>query len=180
MARGKPIGPLIRFTDAVATEIGERLSNGESLRTICADDNMPRQATVFRWLADERYSGFREQYTRAREAQADAIFDEFLYFADDGSNDWMVMRNADGENIGWTENGEVLRRSVLRVEARKWMAGKLRPKKYGEKLELEHTGEVKTTIDASALANLTAEQREQLRSITQALAAKPAGDTEGS
>lgn len=75
---------------------------------------------------------------RAREAQADAIFDEILDIADDGSNDWMERHDAEGGSIGWKENGEAIGRSRLRIDARKWMAGKLRPKVYGEKLGVEH------------------------------------------
>jgi hypothetical protein len=62
---------------------------------------------------------------RAREAQADAIFDECLDIADDGSNDFM------GEDEKY--NGDAVARSKLRVDTRKWMAGKLAPKKYGDK-----------------------------------------------
>jgi hypothetical protein len=97
---------------------------------------MPAKSSVFKWLSEQ--PSFSDQYARARETQADAIFDEILDIADDGSNDWMERKNDDGENIGWRENGEALRRSALRVDARKWMAGKLRPKKYGEKVQ--HTG----------------------------------------
>lgn len=126
--------------EAHKATICNRIANGESLRAICSDDGMPAASTVFLWLNDDPV--FSEQYARAREAQADALFDEILDIADDGSNDWMERKNADGQNIGWMENGEALRRSALRVEARKWMAGKLRPKKYGDKLELEHGGQV--------------------------------------
>ncbi len=126
------------FSQGVADRICERLADGESLRAICTDSDMPSKAAVFKWLAANE--AFVDQYARAREAQADAIFDEILDIADDGSNDWMERKNSDGENIGWQENGEALRRSALRVDARKWMAGKLRPKKYGEKLMTEHSG----------------------------------------
>lgn len=124
------------FTQEIADAICERLADGESLRTICTAEDMPNKATVFRWLANN--DAFRDQYASAREAQADALFDEILDISDDGSNDWMERKNSDGQNIGWMENGEALRRSALRVDARKWIAGKLRPKKYGDKLELEH------------------------------------------
>lgn len=120
--------------------ICDRIANGESLRSICSGDDTPAASTVFLWLADD--STFSEQYARAREAQADALFDEILDIADDGRNDWMERKNKDDQNIGWVENGEALRRSALRVDARKWMAGKLKPKKYGDKLELEHGGRV--------------------------------------
>lgn len=132
------VGRPSAYSDVIADAICERLAEGESLRSICSDDGMPDKSTVFRWLAANE--GFCDQYARAREAQADSLFDDILDIADDGSNDWMEKRNSDGENIGWQENGEALRRSVLRVDARKWMAGKLRPKKYGDKLVQELTG----------------------------------------
>lgn len=128
------------YDKAIGDLVCEALASGRSLRSVCEDDGMPSKTTVMRWLLDDE--AFRDQYAQARELQAEAIFDEIIDIADDGSNDWMERKNADGENIGWQENGEALRRSVLRVEARKWMAGKLKPKKYGEKLDLNHSGRV--------------------------------------
>ncbi len=113
-----------------------RLMDGESLRTVCLDDDMPARSTVHLWLA--QHQSFSDQYAKAREYQADTIFDEILDIADDGSNDWMEKRGEDGENLGWKENGEAIARSRLRVDARKWMAGKLRSKKYGDKIDHEH------------------------------------------
>jgi hypothetical protein len=126
------------FTQEIADIICERIADGESLRSICAKDEMPHTATVCRWLA--QHEAFREQYARARELQADALFDEILEIADNGEDDWMERKNADGTMTGWVENGEALRRSALRVDARKWMAGKLQPKKYSEKHQLALTG----------------------------------------
>lgn len=131
------------FTQAVADTICERIADGESLRAICDDDDMPGKSTVFRWLAADQ--SFQDQYARAREAQADSLVDDMLDIADDGRNDWIEKRNADGEAIGWIENGEALRRSQLRIDARKWMASKMQPKKYGEKLDLNHGGKIDLT-----------------------------------
>lgn len=130
------------FNDEIAALICERIANGESLRNICEDEAMPAQSTVFKWLND--FPAFSEQYARAREAQADALFDDILGIADDGRNDWME-RNF-GEDVRWVENGEAIRRSTLRIDARKWMAGKLRPKKYGDKLDLTATHEVGDSV----------------------------------
>lgn len=124
------------FTEQIADNICERLADGESLRAICAEDGMPNKSTVFRWLAI--HEGFRDQYTRAREAQADALFDDVLDIADNARNDWMERRGED--DAGWIANGENIQRSRLRIDARKWMAGKLRPKVYGEKLSQELSG----------------------------------------
>lgn len=123
------VGRKSDFTKDKADAICDRIGLGESLRRICADDGMPAVGTVCRWLAEN--AEFQEQYARAREAQADSIFDEILDIADDGSNDWMLKRFGDDER--WVENGEAIRRSQLRIDARKWMAGKLRPKRYGDK-----------------------------------------------
>jgi hypothetical protein len=122
------------YSEELAASILERLADGESLRSICDDEEMPDKSTVFRWLTANET--FRDQYALAREAQADALFDDVLAIADDGRNDWMRRKFGDDER--WVENGEALRRSQLRIDARKWMAGKLKPKKYGEKLDLNH------------------------------------------
>lgn len=120
------------YSQETVDKICERIADGESLRSICVDEDMPDKATVFRWLAI--HEAFRDQYSRARETQAETIFDEMLDIADDGSNDWMERKNSDGENMGWQENGEAIRRSQLRIAARQWMLGKMAPKKYGDKV----------------------------------------------
>ncbi|RYE96052.1 MAG: terminase small subunit protein, partial [Oxalobacteraceae bacterium] len=76
------------YSEEIADKICDGLADARSLRSICCDPDMPSQSTVFRWLGDDRYLAFREQYARAREAQADALFDEMLDIADDGTNDW--------------------------------------------------------------------------------------------
>lgn len=124
------------YSAELADAICERLADGESLRAICTDPAMPARSTVFKWLSQD--AAFADQYARAREAQADSLVDDMLEIVDDGTNDWME-RKIRGENIV-VLNEEALQRSKLRFEARKWMAGKLKPKKYGEKLTQELTG----------------------------------------
>ncbi len=133
--RGRPSG----YTEAIAAEICRRIAERESLRKICADPDMPDKTTVLRWLAAEENTEFRTQYAHAREMQADTLFDEALAIADDGTNDWMERLDKDGQAAGWQLNGEHVQRSRLRVDTRKWAAGKLAPKKYGDKLQ--HTGD---------------------------------------
>lgn len=123
-----------KYTDEIADMICQRIADGESLRKICAEPETPPMRTVFDWLADERHAIFRTKYARAREIQADTLFDEMLEIADDSRNDWM-QREA-SENAGWRENGEAIRRADIRIKTRQWMASKLLPKKYGDKIEL--------------------------------------------
>ena len=127
---------MAEFSQEIFDEICERISDGESLRDICQDEGMPNKSSVFRWLSKKDAGELRDQYARARECQADVIFDEVLSIADDARNDWMERRGE--EDAGWVANGEHIQRSRLRIDARKWMAGKLRPKVYGDKIDLTH------------------------------------------
>lgn len=138
--------------DSHKATICERIANGESLRQILETEGMPASSTVFKWLSDD--ASFSEQYARAREAQADAVFDDILSIADDGRNDWMERQDKDGETVGWTLNREAVARSQMRIEARKWMAGKLKPKKYGERLDLHHSGGIETMSEEQVDARL--------------------------
>src|SRR5271170_4189058 len=119
----RPIGRPSLFTTELGDANCNRIADGESLRSICEDADMPDNATVFRWLSAEQHKDFCSQYIRPREAQADSLVDDILLIADDARNDWMKR---DGENAtGYQENGEVLRRSALPIDARKWLAGKM-------------------------------------------------------
>lgn len=125
------------FSQELFDAICERIADGESLRTICSDVDMPNKATVFRWLAND--TALSDQYARAREAQADALFDEMLDIADNARNDWMERGGED--DAGYSLNGEHIQRSKLRIDTRKWMAGKMRPKVYGDKIDVTSGGE---------------------------------------
>jgi hypothetical protein len=124
------------YTPELADRICSRLADGESLRTVCRDEDMPDKATVFRWLRSNQ--PFCDQYTRAKEESADALTDEMLDISDDAINDWMLAHGKD--SAGWQVNGEHIQRSRLRIETRKWIASKLKPKKYGDKVDLTHAG----------------------------------------
>jgi hypothetical protein len=128
------------FTQEIGDLICERLADGESLRAICQGDDMPNRATVFRWLADEENKTFRDQYTRAREEQAETLLDEIVEIADDSRQDTIPKVGRDGEEYGEQPNSEWIARSRLRVDARKWVVSKLAPKKYGEKIQAEVSG----------------------------------------
>ena len=123
-----------RYTAKVAADICVRLAEGESLRAICKDDAMPALRTVMGWLFDSEHGEFSQQYASAREAQAEGWADEIVSIADDATGD---VNTDDGGKK--TVDHENIQRSRLRVDARKWVASKLLPKRYGDKLQ--HTGE---------------------------------------
>lgn len=114
-----------------------------------------------RWLLsnDEDKKEFCNQYARAREIQAEYIFEDILDIADDGRNDWMSVYNKRSGEYEDVPNPEVVNRSRLRVDARKWYLGKLQPKKYGDK----------TTKDVNVNVNLAERIKEGRSRIDPAL-----------
>lgn len=140
-----PAGRPTAKTPELVDEICAKLSDGRSLRSVCNDESMPSKTTVFRWLREDEE--FRDQYARAKEESADALVDEILDIADDGTNDWMERYTKDCESAGWQANGEHIQRSRLRIDTRKWVASKMKPKKYGEKVAHELTGPEGGPID---------------------------------
>ncbi len=128
------------YSDELAAEICRRIADGESLRKVCRDEAMPDKSTVLRWLALKANLEFRDQYARAREMWADSLFDETLEIADDATNDITVLPATGDKPQIEIVNHENIQRSRLRVDTRKWAAGRLAPKKYGDKVELTGAG----------------------------------------
>jgi hypothetical protein len=128
------------YNQEIADKICERIACGESARSICRDDEMPALSTLFRWLS--RNKEFSEQYARAKEEQADALEDELLNIADEVGQPLIVDGAAvmvDGKPMMVVDNAAV-QHAKLRVDARKWVASKLKPKKFGDRITAEHSG----------------------------------------
>ena len=124
------------YTQELADAICAELATGKSLRSVCADEDMPAMSTIFNWFRTKE--GFVEQYARAKEEACDAMVDEMLDIADDGTNDYMTITKGDySYNV---EDKEVTNRSKLRVDTRKWIVSKIKPKKYGDKLDVTSDG----------------------------------------
>ncbi|MDZ7906536.1 MAG: hypothetical protein U5N55_12755 [Cypionkella sp.] len=119
-----------QWTSEVEQEIFDRISKGASVRSILVDDWLPCANVFYDRLAVD--PDFTKRYLRAREAQADTIFEECLAIADSQEGD-VVMR--DGVEM---VNHDNIARAKLRIDTRMRMAGKLRPKVYGDKLDLDH------------------------------------------
>lgn len=137
-----------KYTQELADQICAELARGKSLRTILGtggvDDTdeqraLPSIATIFTWF--RTYPEFLEQYARAKQESADAMSDEILDISDDGTNDWMEDQYMKGKSPGWKVNGEAVQRSKLRVDTRKWLMAKMKPKKYGDQLDITSGGD---------------------------------------
>ena len=121
--------PPFDWTDEIEAEIFERIAKGESARQVCEDDWLPSETTLYKRLSGD--PDFAERYARARERQADVIFDEVQEIADGATPESVAVDR-------------------LRIDVRKWRAGKLRPKVYGDKLDLNHSGGITVTLESDA------------------------------
>jgi hypothetical protein len=90
--------------------------------------------SFLRWVREDESEELRHKYACAREDQAEFLADQIIEIADDSTHDTKTITK--GDQTVEVENTEWVNRSKLRVEARKWTASKLKPKKYGDKLDL--------------------------------------------
>jgi hypothetical protein len=151
--RGRPSS----YTQAIADEICERIATQpRGIDRICDEDaDMPTARTVHSWL--NQHEDFLQSYLRAKERQADLLFDQALTIADTPLLGEIVTvekgnEDEDDGTIVKVRREDMLGHRTLQVNTRMRMAGKLHPKKYGDKLDLTSGGEklgLSTEIEAS-------------------------------
>lgn len=118
-----PAGRPSIYTQKLADQICERIADGESMRSISRDEKMPCMNTLFKWLRERE--DFVAQYAIAKDDAADSMVEDILLIADNEDQD--------------------VQRSKLMVDTRKWIASKLKPKKYGDRIHNEHSGNLTLT-----------------------------------
>lgn len=122
--------------DQLVPQICERLATGEPLTSICRDLGVTRQ-TVNAWRRDDET--IAKLIQAARDDGYDAIADECLEIADNTQEGVEVV-----ERGGKTEthHGDMLGHRKLRIETRLKLLAKWDPKRYGEKQQHEHSGDL--------------------------------------
>jgi hypothetical protein len=111
----------------------------KSLKKICKEEGIEMK-TVFNWLNDEKHSEFLQLYTRAREAQADYLADEMLEIA---------LRRT-GDDTAFVGINRI-HRDKLVIDTMKFIASKLKPKKYGDKMDVTSDGEKITSVQVTVV-----------------------------
>lgn len=119
------------YSQDLADRICVRLALGESIRSICKDDTMPAQSQIYAWL--QRHPEFQEQYTRAREEQAESHADEIVDIADE-TPALVEVKDDKGNVVDIKLDSAFIAWQKQRIDARKWNAAKQRPKKYGDRV----------------------------------------------
>lgn len=116
--------PRMKFTEELGDKILEGLAAFKSLRAVCREDGMPDPATVLNWVED--YPDFGQQYTRTRARAYQMLGEEIL---------------EDAHGMG-EDSAVSVARARLVVDTKKWMLSKMLPKVYGDKLGVEHGGNI--------------------------------------
>lgn len=129
----------VHYSDELAQEICQRISEGQGVALIGRSEGMPTPSTIHKWLLDGKHPEFQKKYEQAVNIRAEHLFEEILEIADESKNDWIVRRGEDG-SVVTVVNKEVVNRSRLRIDTRKWYLAKVMPKKFGDKLDLTSDG----------------------------------------
>lgn len=109
------------YHPVLVDRICEEIAAGRSLNQICKTEEWaPHKSTFYRWIY--RHPDVRDKYARAKNTLQEMAAEEIL-------------------EIAYNATPETYNVARLKVDAHKWVASKLLPKKYGEKQQLEHTGE---------------------------------------
>lgn len=122
------------FTEDIGNEICAQIIEGKSLRKICRSSKMPHAATVCRWLADDRYKMFREQYAQACKERSEYHHEELIDLGDNALS--MVKKATDSR-----EASAMVQALRLKADNIKWSLARMNPKKYGDKLDVTSDGE---------------------------------------
>lgn len=136
MGKGRPSDYTIELAEEICRAIAECT---DGLQAICdRNPHFPTPQAIRGWK--RKNSEFNAMYVQAKQDQVDILVEEILQISDDKSHDKIIKINADGEEYEVC-NTEYVNRSRLRVDTRKWMAAKLVPKIYGDRIQQEISGQ---------------------------------------
>ena len=143
------MGRPTKYSKDVADHICISIAEGKPLTKICKSEDMPSVATVYRWLASDKE--FQDMYARAREDQADTMADEIAAIADETPEMEPVL-DKDGNVIEMRLHSAYVQWQKNRVDARKWVASKLKPRKYGDRQIL--AGDKEAPLEVNGVVTL--------------------------
>lgn len=125
------------YTADLAAKFCAAIADGGTLRSVCKKAGMPSKATVFRWLGEQ--VEFQKMYESATDERTDVMIDEIVDIADNCKTD-----------------ADSIRKAKLRIHARVEQAQRMKPRKYGAKMQLTGDGggpiQSKATLDVTTLS----------------------------
>lgn len=126
------IGRPTIYTEELAEEFCSLIAQGKSVNSICRDyEDMPVSSTIFAWLAKNKE--FSEKYDKATEARTAAHHEMLLEMGDEALEDSKI--------VDPKSSNAVVQAHKLRADNFKWAMSKMKPKKYGDRLDLTSKNE---------------------------------------
>jgi hypothetical protein len=152
VARSGAMSGRARTRDEIVAEICQQVSDGGVLNDVLGPDRpegYPSRWGFYQWKAEN--AEYEKQYEEAVKLRIDRYVEETAAIADDGTNDW-VLRN-DPTNPGYNLNGEHVQRSKIRISTRQWLAEKMWPRKYGQKVAVGGSDDMPPIKSSVAIGN---------------------------
>lgn len=131
------------YSQELADEICHELALGKSMRAVCREESMPDLSTVFRWLRTNQE--FCSQYASATEERTEAQNEDLLELGDEAINLAQI--------VDPKASGAVVQGVKLKADNLKWVMSKMKPKKYGDKIDMTTNGKDLPTPLLNALYN---------------------------
>lgn len=119
------------YSKKLADEICTKLAEGKSMRSVCREEKMPEMETVWRWLREKQ--DFNEQYVRATQERTEAQNELLLELGDQAI--------ALSQSVDFKASNAVVSAVKLKADNLRWSMSKMKPKKYGDKVDLTSGGE---------------------------------------
>lgn len=141
MTKEKGIGGVpLTYTEELGREICSKIAVSDyGLKRLCAENpHWPCRQTILEWRI--KIKTFGDMYAKAKQDQIETLIDDCLDIADDTSHDTLTKYGKDGEPYEVC-NSEWINRSRLRIDTRKFLAQKLAPKIYGDKVKDDDSSE---------------------------------------
>lgn len=156
----KTSGKRIAYTPAIGAEICTRIANNEALKTICKDEHLPSFPAVMSWLSkgatgDKKYVGLVDRYGRARQASAEAVDSRIRRINWRMEQPRVISNPAHdaaraAQDKAYSEPATIPNPDYLDPQAghaisanEKWRAAHLHAQRYGNRVEVAHSGTVK-------------------------------------
>ena len=171
-----PVRAGARWSPEIGAAICAKLAVGMSLNRICKAPDMPDESTVRLWALDEDHP-FYEMHERAKRLSFYRMAEDILDIVDDGTNDYVATEDPD--NPGYRFNGENVQRSKVRADKRQWMLSKMLPKIYGDKITVDHQGEVNHRVTVRKAKAMDVLEYDDLAQLERILAKAEALQIEG-
>lgn len=135
---GRPPRPQSEI-DQIQSQILLDLEAGTSAKKSCEAIGIS-QNTLYEWIRND--PSFKEKYARARDQYSDSVFDGMIDLADGAT-------------------AETANAVKLQIETRKWVLGRMKPRKYGDTIKIDQSISGDLNVTTQSVESMTPDERKQ-------------------